>query len=194
MRRRAGYSKAGNTRPSSPPDTTHPWLNPDLHPLPPPTTHPNTPPPPPLPAPGQLRCHRIKDDSLLSLSLFFVPSLDFSFLSRPDERPPRHPLPMHTIQAGAHRKSVCSLLHKEEGRGQEGREGRAEYRGRKEKSKERERIKRGVNASHVKLMRANLYKSRNLVFSLTNWHVLKCTLSSMTLLVLQSFTLSLSCC
>lgn len=87
-----------------PPDATH-TTHKHTH------THPNPQPEPPAPsdttqplparppASGQLlRLRRIKDE----LFFFFSP-----FLSMPDERPPRHPLHAHTIQARTHRKSMC---------------------------------------------------------------------------------------
>lgn len=119
-------------------------------------SHPSHIRPTPL-APGQLLwLKRIKDDSLLSLFFFFHPSLDFSFLSMPDERPPRHPLHAHTIQARTHRKSMC-CTEEREGRVQEGGgsgEGKERRRGRGHATEE----KKQPNASHVGLMRTNLQK------------------------------------
>lgn len=90
--------------------------------------------------------------------LFSPLSLNFSFLSMPDEKSPRHPLHAHTIQARTHRKSMCWAERGGEGGRQGGkwwrkvgREGeRGEWKGRG--------TREGLNASHVKLMRTNLQK------------------------------------
>lgn len=95
----------------------------------------------------------IKDDARLSLSFFSTLSLDFSFLSIPDERPPRHPLHAHTIQARTHRKSMCCM----EGWGEGGRElgGKWQREG-VEGVLRGGKAREGLNPSHVKLMRTNL--------------------------------------
>lgn len=79
MDRHAGCAPADPL--SSPPDAQTSLAQPR-------PTHPT-----PLASGQLLRLKRIKDDSLLTLSFFFFYlSLRFSFLSMPDERPPRHPL------------------------------------------------------------------------------------------------------
>ena len=116
---------------------------------------------------------------LTSLSLSLSLSLDFSFLSEPDERPPRHPLHAHTIQARTHRKSMCCAGRRRwrsgEGRGggragwevvEERREGGCALSTEGERGRE-EGGNGGLNASHVKLMRTNLQKMES-CFSFCN--------------------------
>lgn len=133
---------------------THPWHNQS------PLTPSNTPHPARLWTTA-LTQNGLKMTLFSHFLFFFTLSLDFSFLSMPDERPPRHPLHAHTIQARTHRKSMCCAERRSGGgsgggKGEGGRSVQREKGGMKRGGEGGAR--EGLNASHVKLMRTNLQK------------------------------------